>query len=105
MVQVITDLITDLGYELDDDELADLAAQEAAEEALLGRGRGANRGTLDPEMADFVDQLIKRTIMFCEELWGNEFRPYQRSMSYRIIESSDPRGRRGDHRADGPPVR
>ena len=38
-------------------------------------------------MADFVDELIQRTIVFCEELWGKEFRPYQRAMSYRIIES------------------
>ena len=38
-------------------------------------------------MAGFVDQLIKRIILFCEELAGFELFPYQRAMAYRIIES------------------
>ena len=42
---------------------------------------------LDPETADFVDELIKRIILFCEEFSGLELRPYQRSLAYRIVES------------------
>jgi hypothetical protein len=38
-------------------------------------------------MANFVDELVQRCIIFCEELWGQKFYPYQRSMSYRLIES------------------
>jgi hypothetical protein len=42
---------------------------------------------LDPETADFVDQLIKRIIIFCEEFADIELRPYQRALAYRIVES------------------
>jgi len=42
---------------------------------------------LDDETADFVDQLIKRIIIFCEEFAGLELRPYQRQLAYRIVES------------------
>ena len=84
-------IITDLGYDLTPEEQAQLDAYEAAEDAADEFDSGATEeDTLDelsPEMSDFCDQLIKRTILFCEELWGKEFRPYQRSMSYRIIES------------------
>jgi len=85
----MTDLITDLGYDLTDEEQADLDALEAAEEEAAGENEVEDSalGDLDPDMADFIDQLCKRTIMFCEELWGKELRPYQRSMAYRIIES------------------
>ena len=97
-------IIQDLGYGPDEQEQAEidaLEAMEAAEEAMDEEVTD----DLDPEMADFLDQLIKRTILFCEELWGKEFRPYQRTMSYRVIESLMPQRRRGDHRPDGPPVR
>ena len=36
---------------------------------------------------EFVEQLVLRTIMFCETLSDMEFRPYQRDLAYRIIES------------------
>ena len=42
---------------------------------------------LDPETADFVDQLIKRIIIFCEEFSDIELHPYQRALAYRIVES------------------
>lgn len=42
---------------------------------------------LSEEDADFVDQLIMRVILFCEELAGFELRPYQRQLAYRLIES------------------
>ena len=74
--------ITDLGYGPDPEELLeeeddDLLAEDAEEEFQ----------DLDPEMADFVNQLIQRTIIFCEELAGFEMFPYQRALGYRIIES------------------
>src|SRR5215470_1159520 len=80
--------IIDLGYGPDEDELAALRAEEA-EEAAEEAAQEADEGfvALDPEMAGFVDEVVKRTIMFCEELWGQSFYPYQRVMSYRIIES------------------
>jgi len=88
MVVGISDLITDLGYDLTDEEEAELAAEEAAEEATLLEDQDSDTiDDLDPEMANFLDQLIRRTIIFCEELWGHELRPYQRTMSYRVIES------------------
>lgn len=42
---------------------------------------------LDADTADFVDELIKRIIIFCEEFSGLELRPYQRQLAYRIVES------------------
>lgn len=42
---------------------------------------------LDPEGAAFVDELIKRIIIFCEEFAGLELRPYQRELAYRVVES------------------
>jgi hypothetical protein len=42
---------------------------------------------LNPESAQFYDQLIKRIVVFCEELAGIEFRPYQTDLAYRIVES------------------
>jgi hypothetical protein len=82
--------ITDLGYGPDEAEAAELAAleaQEEAEDAVSGVDEDPLADELAPEMADFLDQMIKRTIMFCEELWGKQFRPYQATMSYRVIES------------------
>lgn len=42
---------------------------------------------LDPKQAGFLDEMIKRIVLFCEELSGVELRPYQRSFSYRIVQS------------------
>jgi hypothetical protein len=42
---------------------------------------------LDPEEAGFLDELVKRIILFCEELAGFELRPYQRQFGYRVVES------------------
>ena len=74
--------ITDLGYGPDPEDLLDeedVGPDEDAEEDLFDE--------LDPDMAGFVDELVKRTIIFCEELAGFQLFPYQRSLSYRIIES------------------
>ena len=79
--------ITDLGYGPDETEQAELDAEAAFEAAEDAADDPDGLEDLDPEMADFLDELIKRTIIFCEELWGHDFRPYQRAMSYRIIES------------------
>jgi hypothetical protein len=75
-------LITDLGYAPPDDEDDDdidpaLLVEEEPEEII----------DLDPDMAGFVDQLIQRIILFCEELAGFELFPYQRAVAYRIVES------------------
>ena len=42
---------------------------------------------LDPDDAKFIDELVKRVLVFCEELADIELRPYQRAFGYRIIES------------------
>lgn len=42
---------------------------------------------LDPETKEFLDSLVKRCILFIEEFCDVKFYPYQREMSYRIIES------------------
>ena len=55
----MSDLITDLGYDLDEEELAEEAAREAAEEAVL-EDEVEPLDDLDAEMADFLDQMIKR---------------------------------------------
>src|SRR3954462_110878 len=80
--------IVDLGYgpsEEEAEELRLLDEQEAAEAAADEVDEGYIE--LDEEMANFVDELCKRTILFCEELWGEQFYPYQRTMAYHIIES------------------
>jgi hypothetical protein len=77
----VDSLITDLGYgpPIEDEEPEDpTLLVEPDEEEITD---------LDPEMAGFVDELIKRIILFCEELAGFEMFPYQRQVSYRIIES------------------
>jgi hypothetical protein len=73
--------ITDLGYGPDPEELLE------EEESFDTDEVEEEFEDLDPEMAGFLDQLIQRTIIFCEELAGFEMFPYQRAMSYRIIES------------------
>src|SRR6478736_7193511 len=42
---------------------------------------------LDPKSAAFLDQLVLKSIIFCEELADLELRPYQREFAYRFIES------------------
>ena len=80
--------IEDLGFGPSEDELEEmLAAEEAEAEVENTEGEDETFIVLDPEMAGFVDELVKRTILFCEELWGEDFYPYQRAMSYRIVES------------------
>src|SRR6185295_16226397 len=88
MVLAVADvIITDLGYDLTDEEQAELDEEEARESEDNENEVEEDLADLDTEMADFVDQVVRRTILFCEELWGHELRPYQRSMAYRIIES------------------
>jgi hypothetical protein len=89
MVLSVADIIIeDLGFDLSEDEQAEFDALEAADAQAEAEEEADHAlDDLEPEMADFLDQLIKRTILFCEELWGKELRPYQRSMSYRIVES------------------
>jgi len=79
-------VIEDLGFGPTEQEQAELEELEALEEAEQGEDEPPD-DSLDPEMADFLDQLCKRTIVFCEELWGKKFRPYQWQFSYRIVES------------------
>jgi len=43
---------------------------------------------LDETSAEFVDQLVKRIIIFTEEFCDVEFFPYQVPIAYRIIEST-----------------
>jgi hypothetical protein len=73
--------IEDLGYGPDPEDLLEEAPPEPDEV------EEESPDDLDPEMADFLNQLISRTIIFCEELAGFEMYPYQRDLSYRIIES------------------
>lgn len=42
---------------------------------------------LSPDDKEFLDEVIKRTILFCEELADMQLRPYQQAMAYRFIES------------------
>ena len=80
--------IVDLGYGPSDEEAELLRLQDAAEAAEdASEEVDESYAELDPEMAGFVDEVCKRTIIFCEELWGESFYPYQRIMAYRIIES------------------
>ena len=90
MLGAVTHTIVDLGYAPTPEEQAEIDALEAAEDAADAADDGSEEDFIDdlePEMANFLDELIRRTIVFCEELWGKEFRPYQRAMSYRIVES------------------
>jgi hypothetical protein len=73
--------IIDLGYGPDPEELLEEEIEDDADEVDPGFEE------LDQEMADFLNQLIERTIIFCEELAGFQMFPYQRQLSYRIIES------------------
>lgn len=42
---------------------------------------------LDPDSAKFLDDLVCRTIVFCEKLADMELRPYQHKLAYRMVES------------------
>ena len=80
--------ITDLGFGPTEEEVEEQRLEEEAEAEIdAAEAEDETFILLDPEMAGFVDELVKRTILFCEELWGEEFYPYQRAMSYRIVES------------------
>ena len=82
--------IEDLGYGPDEEELEWQAEQERLEDEEEARAADDEEFfevDLEPDMADFVDQLITRVMLFCQELWGKEFYPYQKEVSYRIIES------------------
>jgi hypothetical protein len=74
-------LITDLGYGPDPLE------EEIPDEPASADEDGFDEVVLDPEMVNFMDELIKRTLIFCEELAGFELFPYQRAFGYRLIES------------------
>jgi hypothetical protein len=88
MVSPVAMNIIDLGYGPSEEELEEQRLQEAWEAAQLAEDEEEDALTdLDPEMRGFVDELCKRVILFCEELWGEEFYPYQRATAYRIIES------------------
>jgi hypothetical protein len=79
--------IEDLGFGPDEQEIEELRLADEAEALAEAEEEGEEFIVLDPEMAGFVDELCKRTILFCEELWGERFYPYQGTMSYRLIES------------------
>jgi len=73
--------ITDLGYGPDPEE------EEPDDPSLLADDPEPETIDLDPDLAGFVDELIKRILLFCEELADIELFPYQRELGYRIIES------------------
>jgi hypothetical protein len=52
--------------------------EDGTEDALL---------SLSPDDKAFLEEVIKRTILFCEELADMQLRPYQQAMAYRLIES------------------
>ena len=80
--------IVDLGYGPSEEEAEEMRlAEESEAEEEEAQSEDETLIELDQEMAGFVDELVKRTILFCEELWGTDFYPYQRAMSYRIVES------------------
>lgn len=58
------------------------AIEEALEEDPV-----ADLYEADEEAAPDLDDLITKIILFCEVLAEMEFRPYQRKMAYRLIES------------------
>lgn len=74
-------LITDLGYGPEPEE------EEGEDPTLLVEEEEEEFIDLDPDMAGFVNELINRTLLFCEELAGFELFPYQRAFGYRVIES------------------
>src|SRR5262245_4990755 len=88
MLRAMSMNIIDLGYGPSEEEAEEQRLQEEWEDSqLLAEEEDDALSELDAEMAGFVDELCKRVILFCEELWGEEFYPYQRATSYRIIES------------------
>ena len=59
---------------LTEEEQTELLAEEIVEE-------------LDETSAEFLDNLVKRLLVFTEEFCDIEFFPYQVPIAYRIIES------------------
>jgi hypothetical protein len=73
--------ITDLGYGPDPEDLLEEehpSPDEVVEDEIQD---------LDPTMQGFLDDLISRIVLFCEELSGFPMYPYQRAVAYRVIES------------------
>lgn len=70
-----------------DDPAEHFTPGDIEEEDLSDLGDLDDDITLDPDTANFVDELVKRVIMFCEEFSQIDLRPYQRTVAYRIIES------------------
>lgn len=75
-------LYEDLGPPVDDY----VPTQEDLEELSQEREE-APEDFLSQEDKDFIEQIVLRTIVFCEELADMDLRPYQRQLAYRIIES------------------
>ena len=72
----------DLGFpDPEDDEFSDAPVDEDSP------SDEPEEETLDPAQAGFLDEIIKRILLFCEELSGVELRPYQQEFGYRIVES------------------
>jgi hypothetical protein len=74
--------IEDLGFPEDEDDFSDALVDEDSPS-----DEPEDDEILDPGQAGFLDEIIKRIIIFCEELSGVELRPYQKEFAYRIIES------------------
>ncbi len=73
-------LITDLG-------VPEPVEDEYEDPALLAEEPDDTYIELDPAMRGFIDELIKRILIFCEELADIQLFPYQRQLGYRIVES------------------
>lgn len=71
-----------------DELLAHLGESDPHEnDGLLGDEEDDDFIELSEEDAQFLHEIIVRTIMFCEALSNIEFRPYQTEVAYRLIES------------------
>ena len=87
MATLVNPGVIDLG-DPDEQRLHDAEhAALTAEELLAEAEEEAQFPTLSDEDAQFIDQLVLRTIVFCEKLADMELRPYQRDLAYRMIES------------------
>ena len=75
-------------YQLSPDDLDEIEAMSDYEDEDYDPADDPElEPALNPAQAHFLDELILRTIMFCEELSDTELRPYQRDFAYRFIES------------------
>lgn len=82
-----TQTYEDLGLpDVEDDEVFDgYFPEEDSDSSQVGE-EDPFEGMSDGDREQ-IEQLVLRTILFCEELAGMELRPYQRDLAYRIIES------------------